>query len=171
MIRLKVNGVSRQFDGEPDMPLLWYLRDELQLTGTKYGCGSGLCGACTVHVNGSAARSCLIPMQAVAGKTVVTIEGLSEKADHPAQEAWRQANVPQCGYCQSGQIMQAAALLKLKPKPTDADIDSAMKGNICRCGTYQRIREAIKIAANKTAASRPAPSKPAAAKKTVGVKK
>jgi isoquinoline 1-oxidoreductase alpha subunit len=171
MIRLKVNGVSRQFDGEPDMPLLWYLRDELQLTGTKYGCGSGLCGACTVHVDGSAARSCLIPMQAVAGKMVVTIEGLSAKADHPAQEAWRQANVPQCGYCQSGQIMQAAALLKQKPKPTDADIDSAMKGNICRCGTYQRIREAIKIAANKTTASRPATNKPAAAKRTAGVKK
>jgi isoquinoline 1-oxidoreductase alpha subunit len=171
MIRLKVNGVSRQFDGEPDMPLLWYLRDELLLTGTKYGCGSGLCGACTVHVNGSAARSCLIPMQAVAGKAVVTIEGLSAKADHPAQEAWRQANVPQCGYCQSGQIMQAAALLKQKPKPTDADIDSAMKGNICRCGTYQRIREAIKIAANKTTASSPATNKPATAKRTAGVKK
>jgi isoquinoline 1-oxidoreductase subunit alpha len=171
MIKLKVNGVSRQFDGEPDMPLLWYLRDELQLTGTKYGCGEGLCGACTVHVNGSAARSCLIPMQAVAGKTVVTIEGLSAKADHPAQEAWRQANVPQCGYCQSGQIMQAAALLKQKPKPTDADIDSAMKGNICRCGTYQRIREAIKLAANKTTASGPPSNKPAAVKRTVGVKK
>jgi isoquinoline 1-oxidoreductase subunit alpha len=171
MIKLKVNGVSRQFDGEPDMPLLWYLRDELQLTGTKYGCGEGLCGACTVHVNGSASRSCLIPMQAVAGKTVVTIEGLSAKADHPAQEAWRQANVPQCGYCQSGQIMQAAALLKQKPKPTDADIDSAMKGNICRCGTYQRIREAIKLAANKTTSSGPPSSKPAAAKRPVGVKK
>jgi len=164
MIRLKVNGVSRQFDGEPDMPLLWYLRDELRLTGTKYGCGEGLCGACTVHVNGAAARSCQLPMQSVAGKTVVTIEGLSAKADHPAQEAWRQANVPQCGYCQSGQIMQAAALIKQKPRPTDADIDSAMKGNICRCGTYQRIREAIKMAANKTAPGRPASSKPAAAK-------
>ena len=171
MIKLKVNGESREFDGEPDMPLLWYLRDELRLTGTKYGCGAGLCGACTVHVNGSATRSCLIPMQSLAGKMVVTIEGLSAKADHPAQEAWRQANVPQCGYCQSGQIMQAAALLKQKPKPTDADIDSAMKGNICRCGTYQRIREAIKMAASKTAASSPPSSKPAAAKRTVGVKK
>jgi isoquinoline 1-oxidoreductase alpha subunit len=171
MIKLKVNGESREFDGEPDMPLLWYLRDELRLTGTKYGCGAGLCGACTVHVNGAATRSCLIPMQSLAGKMVVTIEGLSAKADHPAQEAWRQANVPQCGYCQSGQIMQAAALLKQKPKPTDADIDTAMKGNICRCGTYQRIREAIKIAANKTAASIPPSSKPAAAKRTVGVKK
>ncbi|HEX2491589.1 MAG TPA: (2Fe-2S)-binding protein [Blastocatellia bacterium] len=171
MIKLKVNGESREFDGEPDMPLLWYLRDELRLTGTKYGCGAGLCGACTVHVNGAATRSCLIPMQSLAGKMVVTIEGLSAKADHPAQEAWRQANVPQCGYCQSGQIMQAAALLKQKPKPTDADIDTAMKGNICRCGTYQRIREAIKIAANKTAASSPPSSKPAAAKRTAGVKK
>ena len=166
MIKLKVNGVSRDFDGEPDMPLLWYLRDELRLTGTKFGCGEGLCGACTVHVNGAAARSCQLPMQSVAGKAVVTIEGLSAKADHPVQQAWRQTNVPQCGYCQSGQIMQAAALLKQKPRPTDADIDSAMKGNICRCGTYQRIREAIKTAANKTAASRPASAKPAAAKAT-----
>jgi isoquinoline 1-oxidoreductase alpha subunit len=171
MIKLKVNGESREFDGEPDMPLLWYLRDELRLTGTKYGCGAGLCGACTVHVNGAATRSCLIPMQSLAGKMVVTIEGLSAKADHPAQEAWRQANVPQCGYCQSGQIMQAAALLKQKPKPTDADIDTAMKGNICRCGTYQRIREAIKMAASKTTASSPPSSKPAAAKRTAGVKK
>jgi isoquinoline 1-oxidoreductase subunit alpha len=171
MIKLKVNGVSRQFDGEPDMPLLWYLRDELQLTGTKYGCGEGLCGACTVHVNGSATRSCQIPMQNMAGKTIVTIEGLSAKADHPAQQAWRQANVPQCGYCQSGQIMQAASLLKQKPRPTDADIESAMKGNICRCGTYQRIREAIKMAANKTTAGKPSPAKPAAAKTTAEVKK
>jgi isoquinoline 1-oxidoreductase subunit alpha len=171
MIKLKVNGVSREFDGEPEMPLLWFLRDELQLTGTKYGCGEGLCGACTVHVNGSAARSCQLPMQSVAGKTVVTIEGLSAKADHPVQQAWRQANVPQCGYCQSGQIMQAAAMLKQKPRPTDADIDSAMKGNICRCGTYQRIREAIKAAANKTTASKPPLSKPAVAKTTAEVKK
>lgn len=171
MIKLKVNGVSREFDGEPDMPLLWYLRDELRMTGTKYGCGEGLCGACTVHVNGAAARSCQLPMQSVAGKAVVTIEGLSAKADHPVQQAWRQANVPQCGYCQSGQIMQAAALLKQKPRPTDADIDSAMKGNICRCGTYQRIREAIKSAANKPAASRPSPNKPGAAKATAEVKK
>jgi isoquinoline 1-oxidoreductase subunit alpha len=171
MIKLKVNGESREFDGEPDMPLLWYLRDELRLTGTKYGCGAGLCGACTVHVNGAATRSCLIPMQSLGGKMVVTIEGLSAKADHPAQDAWRQANVPQCGYCQSGQIMQAAALLKQKPKPTDADIDTAMKGNICRCGTYQRIREAIKLAASKTVASGQPSSKPAAAKRTAGVKK
>jgi isoquinoline 1-oxidoreductase alpha subunit len=164
MIRLKVNGVSRQFDGEPEMPLLWYLRDELQLTGTKYGCGEGLCGACTVHLNGAAVRSCQTPMRAVAGKSVVTIEGLSAKADHPVQQAWRRANVPQCGYCQSGQIMQAAALLKQKPKPTDADIDSAMRGNICRCGAYQRIREAIKAAASASAASKPSSSKPATGK-------
>jgi isoquinoline 1-oxidoreductase alpha subunit len=147
MIRLKVNGVSRQFDGEPEMPLLWYLRDELQLTGTKFGCGAGLCGACTVHLNGAAVRSCQTPLRSVAGKDVVTIEGLDPKAEHPLQKAWRQYNVPQCGYCQTGQIMQAAALLKQKPIPTDADIDAAMKGNICRCGTYQRIRQAIKQAA------------------------
>lgn len=147
MIKLKVNGVSRDFDGDPEMPLLWFLRDELDLTGTKFGCGAGLCGACTVHINGSAARSCLTPMQSAAGKNIVTIEGLSSTAAHPVQKAWQQCNVPQCGYCQSGQIMQAAALLKQKPKPTDVDIDDAMKGNICRCGTYQRIREAIKVAA------------------------
>lgn len=148
MIKLKVNGVSRQFDGDPEMPLLWFLRDDLQLTGTKYGCGQGLCGACTVHINGAAARSCQVPLQSAAGKNVVTIEGLSATANHPVQQAWKQQNVPQCGYCQSGQIMQAAALLKQKPKPTDADIDEGMRGNICRCGTYQRIREAIKLAAN-----------------------
>jgi isoquinoline 1-oxidoreductase alpha subunit len=147
MIRLKVNGASREFDGDPEMPLLWFLRDELELTGTKYGCGMGLCGACTVHVNGAAVRSCSTPMETLAGKTVVTIEGLSATANHPVQQSWKQCNVPQCGYCQSGQIMQAVALLKQKPKPTDADIDQAMRGNICRCGTYQRIREAIKIAA------------------------
>jgi isoquinoline 1-oxidoreductase alpha subunit len=147
MIRLKVNGVSRQFDGDPEMPLLWFLRDELQLTGTKYGCGMGLCGSCTVHLNGAATRSCLTPMRGVAGKEVVTIEGLGAKTEHPVQQAWKQCNVPQCGYCQSGQIMQAASLLKQKPKPTDQDIDDAMKGNICRCGTYQRIRQAIKMAA------------------------
>jgi isoquinoline 1-oxidoreductase alpha subunit len=151
MIKLKVNGVNRQFDGDPEMPLLWYLRDELEMTGTKYGCGMGLCGACTVHLNGAATRSCLTPMSSTAGKNVVTIEGLSATAQHPVQQAWMQANVPQCGYCQSGQIMQAAALLKQKPKPTDQDIDDAMKGNICRCGTYQRIRQAIKTASNQKA--------------------
>jgi isoquinoline 1-oxidoreductase alpha subunit len=147
MIRLKVNGVSRQFDGDPEMPLLWFIRDELRLTGTKYGCGMGLCGACTVHLNGAATRSCQVTMQRAAGKSVVTIEGLSAAANHPVQQAWKQSNVPQCGYCQSGQIMQAVALLRQKPKPTDGDIDEAMRGNICRCGTYQRIRQAIKLAA------------------------
>jgi len=147
MIQLTINGKAAHFDGDPDMPLLWYLRDELSLTGTKFGCGLGLCGACTVHLNGEAARSCQTPMRVAAGKKVTTIEGLSPAGDHPLQVSWEKANVPQCGYCQSGQIMQAAAMLKTKPHPTDADIDSAMQGNICRCGTYQRIREAIKMAA------------------------
>jgi isoquinoline 1-oxidoreductase alpha subunit len=150
MIQLKVNGASRKYDGDPDMPLLWYLRDGLQLTGSKFGCGMGLCGACTVHVNGEAARSCLTPMSAAAGKDIMTIEGLSEHGAHPVQRAWEQVQVPQCGYCQSGQIMQAVALLKSKPKPTDHDIEEMMSGNICRCGTYQRIRQAIKIAAGET---------------------
>ncbi len=126
------------------MPLLWFLRDVLDLTGTKFGCGMGLCGACTVHLNGAAVRSCQTPMKAAAGKSITTIEGL---AHHPVQAAWEKANVPQCGYCQSGQIMQAVALLKDKPKPSDKDIDDGMQGNICRCGTYQRIRAAIKAAA------------------------
>jgi isoquinoline 1-oxidoreductase alpha subunit len=147
MIRLKVNGASKEYAGDPAMPLLWYLRDELELTGSKFGCGMGLCGACTVHVNGEATRSCLTPMQSVSGKTILTIEGLSAKGDHPLQRAWEEHNVPQCGYCQAGQIMQAASLLKTRPKPTDHDIDEAMQGNICRCGTYQRIRAAIKTAA------------------------
>jgi isoquinoline 1-oxidoreductase alpha subunit len=126
---------------------LWYLRDLLELTGAKFGCGMGLCGACTVHVEGKAVRSCVTPINDVAGKRITTIEGLSAKGDHPLQKAWRAANVPQCGYCQGGQIMQAAALLTEKPKPTDSDIDAAMQGNICRCGTYQRIRQAVKMAA------------------------
>jgi isoquinoline 1-oxidoreductase alpha subunit len=147
MIQLKVNGAARQFDGDPEMPLLWYLRDILDMTGTKYGCGMGLCGACTVHLDGAAARSCSTAMKDAAGKSVTTIEGLSAHGDHPVQQAWKMHNVPQCGYCQSGQIMQAVALLKDKPKPTDRDIDDAMQGNICRCGTYQRIRQAIKQAA------------------------
>jgi isoquinoline 1-oxidoreductase alpha subunit len=147
MIQCKVNGMERSFDGDQEMPLLWYLRDQLQLTGTKYGCGMGLCGACTVHLNGTATRSCITPMSGAAGKDIVTIEGLSAHGDHPVQQAWKACNVPQCGYCQSGQIMQAVALLKDKPKPTDQDIDAAMQGNICRCGTYQRIRQAIKQAA------------------------
>jgi isoquinoline 1-oxidoreductase alpha subunit len=143
----KVNGVARSFAGDPEMTLLWYLRDALQLTGTKYGCGKGLCGACTVLIDGVATRSCIMPVKSLAGKKVVTIEGLSAKGDHPLQKAWRECNVPQCGYCQSGQIMQAAALLQEKPKPTDREIDEAMQGNICRCGTYQRIRQGIKLAA------------------------
>jgi isoquinoline 1-oxidoreductase alpha subunit len=154
MIQLTVNRISRSFQGDPEMPLLWFLRDELQLTGTKYGCGLGLCGACTVHLDGKAVRSCQTPMKAVAGKKVTTIEGLAVSGDHALQAAWKQHNVPQCGYCQSGQIMQAASLLREKPHPTDADIDAAMDGNICRCGTYQRIRAAIKsAAAGKTASS------------------
>jgi isoquinoline 1-oxidoreductase alpha subunit len=131
------------------MPLLWYLRDQLQLTGSKFGCGLGLCGTCTVHVNGEAARSCLTPMGVVSGKEITTIEGLSAHGEHPVQKAWEHVQVPQCGYCQSGQIMQAAALLKQRPKPTDSDIEAAMSGNLCRCGTYQRIRQAIKIASGQ----------------------
>jgi isoquinoline 1-oxidoreductase subunit alpha len=147
MIELTVNGVAQQFDGDPNMPLLWYLRDQLHLTGAKYGCGIGVCGACTVHVDGVAMRGCMVLMNAAAGKHVVTIEGLGAAGDHPVQQAWKARSVPQCGYCQSGQIMQAVALLAEKPAPTDQDIDDAMQGNICRCGTYQRIREAIKLAA------------------------
>jgi len=151
MIKLKVNGTDRSFDGDPDMPLLWYVRDILELTGTKFGCGIALCGACTVHKNGEAIRSCITPMSAVAGSEIRTIEDLGANGLHPLQEAWMQGNVPQCGYCQSGQIMQAASLLKSKPHPSDQEIDDAMAGNICRCGTYQRIRQAIKAAAEKTA--------------------
>ena len=150
-MQLTVNGKARQYDGDPQMPLLWYLRDLLRLTGTKFGCGIGLCGACTVHLNGAAQRSCVTRMSEAAGKEVLTIEALSANGDHPVQLAWKQINVPQCGYCQSGQIMQAAALLKQKPSPTDEDIDQTMQGNICRCGTYQRIRQAIHMAAGRKA--------------------
>jgi isoquinoline 1-oxidoreductase alpha subunit len=142
-----VNGTDRSYDGDPDMPLLWYLRDDLRLTGTRFGCGAGLCGACTVHVNGQAVRSCQTAMRTLQGKRITTIEGLSADGTHPVQRAWVSLNVPQCGYCQSGQMMQAAALLSTTPHPTDQDIDRAMAGNICRCGTYQRIRAAIKSAA------------------------
>ena len=151
MVSVTVNGTARSFDGDADMPLLWYLRDVLQATGTKFGCGQALCGACTVHLDGAAIRACVTPMKAVAGKSVVTIEGLDAKGQHPLQAAWRELGVPQCGYCQSGQIMQAAALLKQKSAPSDADIDAAMSGNICRCGTYTRIKAAIKRAATKGA--------------------
>ena len=147
MFTLNINGQKQTFDGDPSMPLLWYLRDELGLTGTKFGCGVAACGACTVHINGEAVRSCRTPVSEVDGKSVTTIEGLDPQGNHPVQKAWREVNVPQCGYCQAGQIMQAAALLKEKPHPTDGDIDEAMYGNICRCGTYQRIRTAIKQAA------------------------
>jgi len=151
MVSVTVNGTARSFDGDADMPLLWYLRDVLQATGTKFGCGQALCGACTVHLDGAPVRACVTPMKAVAGKSVVTIEGLDAKGQHPLQVAWRELGVPQCGYCQSGQIMQAAALLKQKSAPSDADIDAAMSGNICRCGTYTRIKAAIKRAATKGA--------------------
>jgi isoquinoline 1-oxidoreductase alpha subunit len=152
MVTLTINGSRRTFDGDPDMPLLWYLRDEVGLSGTKFGCGGGFCGACTVHLDGQAVRACQMPMSAMAGKTIVTIEGLGGAAgDHPVQKAWAAANVAQCGYCQAGQIMQAAALLKTTPQPTDAEIDAAMAGNVCRCGTYQRIRAAIKGAAGARA--------------------
>jgi len=151
MINLDINGKPHEYTGDPEMPLLWYLRDTLQLTGSKFGCGMGLCGACTVHIEGEAQRSCLQPMSSLAGKKITTIEGLSPNGDHPLQLAWQQHNVPQCGYCQTGQIMQAASLLKSKPHPTDHDIEEAMSGNICRCGTYQRIREAIKSASGAKA--------------------
>jgi isoquinoline 1-oxidoreductase alpha subunit len=146
MISLTVNGKSYQADVEPDTPLLWVLRDALGLTGTKYGCGVALCGACTVHVNGEPARSCSAQIAEVAGKRVTTIEGLSRDSSHPLQKAWIAEEVPQCGYCQSGQLMSAAALLAKNKSPSDADIDKAMSGNICRCGTYHRIRKAIHAA-------------------------
>ena len=147
MVTLNVNGTSRSFNGDEEMPLLWYLRDDLRLTGTRFGCGLGVCGACTVHVDGQAVRSCQTQLRTLQNKKVTTIEGLSADGNHPVQRAWRSVNVPQCGYCQSGQIMQASALLSKTPKPTDADIDGSMSGNVCRCGTYQRIRAAIHMAA------------------------
>ena len=147
MIKLKLNGKDTELDVEDDMPLLWALRDTLGLTGTKFGCGMALCGACTVHLEGAAIRSCVTPVRAAAGKTITTIEGLSPDSSHPVQRAWIELDVPQCGYCQSGQIMSAAALLAKTPQPSDAEIDAAMAGNICRCGTYQRIRAAIHRAA------------------------
>ncbi|KPK67605.1 MAG: (2Fe-2S)-binding protein [Acidithiobacillales bacterium SM23_46] len=147
MFSLTVNGKSHQVDVEPEMPLLWVLRDIIGLTGTKYACGISQCGACTVHVDGEAVRSCVMPVSAAVGKRITTIEGLSTDSSHPVQRAWIELDVPQCGYCQSGQIMAAAALLAKTPKPTDADIDRAMSGVLCRCGTYLRIRAAIKKAA------------------------
>lgn len=149
MIHVKVNGTEASFEGDPDMPLLWYLRDVAGLTGTKFGCGMALCGACTVHHNGKAIRSCVMPMKAVAGGEITTIEGIAPL--HPVQKAWLYVRVPQCGYCQTGQIMQAISLLKDNKHPSDQDIDTAMAGNLCRCGTYQRIRAAIHQAAKESA--------------------
>ena len=151
MIQLKINGTAQSFSGDPEMPLLWYLRDVLGLTGSKFGCGVGLCGACTVHVNGQAKRSCVMAMRDTAGQEITTVEGIEMNGLHPVQKAWMQINVPQCGYCQVGQIMQTISLLNSKKNPTNQEIDDAMSGNICRCGTYQRIRVAIKQAAEEMA--------------------
>lgn len=147
MIEFELNGTAQSLDVEPDTPLLWVIREDLRMTGTKFGCGAGLCGACTVHVDGTATRSCLLPVSAIAGKKITTIEGLASPIGHAVQRAWIEGNVPQCGYCQSGQIMSAAELLARNQQPSDADIDAAMSGNICRCGTYPRIRKAIHRAA------------------------
>src|SRR6185295_10770293 len=147
--QLQINGKSYSADVEADTPLLWVLRDTLGLVGTKYGCGIGQCGACTVHLNGTAVRSCSLPVSAIGTKKIVTIEGLSEKGDHPVQQAWHEVDVAQCGYCQAGQIMTAAALLAKTPKPTQEQIDNTMNGNLCRCGTYHRIREAVVLASTK----------------------
>jgi isoquinoline 1-oxidoreductase subunit alpha len=149
MVPLTVNGVSHEFDGDPNMPILWYLRDELGLAGTKFGCGMALCGACTVHIDGRAIRACVTPVSAADSKEVTTIEGLDPDGNHPVQRAWRSHNVPQCGYCQSGQIMQAASLLAENPDPSDEEVIDGMQGNICRCGTYQRIFAAVRTAASE----------------------
>lgn len=145
---IKINNAKVTVDVDPSTPVLWVLRDHLQLNGTKYGCGIAQCGACTIHLNGSAMRSCSLPISAIGDKEITTIEGLSETGDHPVQQAWIAHDVPQCGYCQAGQIMSAAALLDKNSRPTDSDIDAAMSGNICRCGTYTRIKKAIKTASN-----------------------
>ena len=152
-LTLSINGQKHTVDVDPQMPLLWVIRDFVGLTGTKFGCGMAQCGACTIHLDGNATRSCVLPVSAVEGKQITTIEGLSTDRSHPVQKAWIKEQVPQCGYCQSGQIMSAVALLKKNPKPTDGDIDMAMQGNICRCGTYQRIRKAIHTASNEMSAS------------------
>lgn len=148
IFNLRVNGKAHQVDVDPDTPVLWVLRDHLKLVGTKYGCGIAQCGACTIHIDGVATRSCVLPVSSVAEKAITTIEGLSEKGDHPLQEAWLEHDVPQCGYCQAGQIMTAASLLASNPKPSDEEIEAAMNGNICRCGTYLRIKAAVKTAAD-----------------------
>ncbi|HZG24155.1 MAG TPA: (2Fe-2S)-binding protein [Chitinophagaceae bacterium] len=149
IFKLNINGKDYQPDVAADTPLLWVLRDNLGLVGTKYGCGIAQCGACTVHMNGTAVRSCVLPVSSIANAKITTIEGLSENGDHPLQQAWDEIDVPQCGYCQAGQIMSAAALLKTNPKPSTEEIDSTMHGNICRCGAYHRIREAVKLASTK----------------------
>ena len=146
-MKLRINGIEQTLDVDPDMPLLWAIRDTLGLTGTKYGCGEALCGACSVHLDGHVVRSCVTPVRRAEGKSVTTIEGLSPDRKHPLQQAWLELRVPQCGYCQAGQLMSASALLAANPKPTDAEIDASMAGNLCRCGTYVRIRAAIKRAA------------------------
>ena len=148
---ITINDVEFDIDVPESMPLLWFLRDRLEFTGTKFGCGKGLCGACTVHVDGQATRSCIMPVGILAGRKITTIEGLSENADHPLQKAWLDVGVPQCGYCQAGQIMNAASLLAQNPSPSEQDIESGMQGNICRCGTYKRIKKAISIAADELA--------------------
>ena len=153
MITFTVNGETREFAGDPTTPVLWYLRDELHLTGPKFGCGMAQCGACTVHINGVAQRSCVLPVSAVSGSKITTIEGLSKDGEHPVQQAWLEEDVPQCGYCQSGQIMTASAFLKRNPNPDETDIDSAMKMNICRCGTYPQIKKAIFSAAKNAQSS------------------
>ncbi len=150
VFNLTINGESKQVDVDPDTPMLWVLRDELDLVGTKYGCGVAMCGACTIHLDGTAVRSCQLPVSAVAEKSITTIEGLSENADHPVQKAWLEIDVPQCGYCQAGQIMNAVALLNQNPSPSDEEIEAAMTGNICRCGTYIRIKQAIKKVATNS---------------------
>jgi isoquinoline 1-oxidoreductase subunit alpha len=148
VFNLKINGKTQQVDVDPSTPMLWVLRDHLNMVGTKFGCGVAMCGACTIHVNGNATRSCITPVSSVGDKEITTIEGLSENGDHPVQKAWLEVDVPQCGYCQAGQIMNAAALLKKNPHPTDEEIETAMNGNICRCGTYVKIKQAIKTASN-----------------------
>jgi isoquinoline 1-oxidoreductase alpha subunit len=148
LFQLNVNGTTHELDIDPSTPILWVLRDHLNLVGTKYGCGIAQCGACTVHLNGVAIRSCQLPISAVGNNTLTTIEGLSEKGEHPVQKAWIEHDVPQCGYCQAGQIMSASALLEANPNPSDEEIESAMNGNLCRCGTYTRIKAAIKTASN-----------------------
>lgn len=147
MANVTINGEARQFDGDPETPLLWFLRDEIGLVGTKFGCGAGICGACTIHIDGEATRSCVTPLSAAEGRSVTTIEGLHPQGDHPVQKAWRQLNVPQCGFCQAGQIMQAASLLTKNRAPSDQDIVDEMTGNICRCGCYERIHAAVRLAA------------------------